>query len=133
MLGNSLSNSCWTDGCWFLSISPFAIFAKPINNVTIYVGGFSLFMIPITRGMHWPQAIFIVFRTYCLAGLCRVFTFNFISKSVKIKSWKILRGEKLLRYEGSEKNFLFDETTIPKKHPINFKCQYRYLTSVTVS
>ena len=30
--GNRLSNSCWTDDFWFLSISPFALFAKSIMS-----------------------------------------------------------------------------------------------------
>ena len=45
ILGNSLPNSCVTDGCWFSSISHFAVFTKPINNCTISFGAFSLFII----------------------------------------------------------------------------------------
>ena len=33
--GNSLPNSCVTDGCWFLSISHFAMFTKSISDCTI--------------------------------------------------------------------------------------------------
>ena len=39
VLENSFSNSWWTDGCYFSSISPFAMFAKSINDFTIYFGG----------------------------------------------------------------------------------------------
>ena len=49
-----------TDSYWFSSISPFAMFAKSINDFTISFGAFSLFMIPFTREMHWPPAVFIV-------------------------------------------------------------------------
>ena len=43
VLGNSFSNSCY--GCWFSSISPFAMFTKSINDFTISFKAFSLFMI----------------------------------------------------------------------------------------
>ena len=36
ILGNSLPNSCVTDGCWFLSISHFAMFTKSISDCTIF-------------------------------------------------------------------------------------------------
>ena len=55
--GKNLSNSSWTYGCWFSSISSFAIFTKSVNDFTISFGVFSLFMIPFTRGMHWPPAV----------------------------------------------------------------------------
>ena len=60
VVGDSLSNSCWADGCWFSSISPFATFSKSINDFTISFGEFSLFMIPFTRGMHWTPGAFSV-------------------------------------------------------------------------
>ena len=60
VLGNSFSNSYWTDGCWFSFISPFAMFAKSINDFTISFGTSSLFMILFIRGTHWPPAVFIV-------------------------------------------------------------------------
>ena len=52
-------------------------------------------------------------RIDCLAGFCRVFTFNFIRKQVKIESWKAPRGEKSPKYEVSENNFRFDESIVP--------------------
>ena len=33
--GNSLPNSCVTDGCWFSSISPFAMFTKSMNLIWV--------------------------------------------------------------------------------------------------
>ena len=45
ILGKCLPNSCVTDGCWFLSISHFAMFTKSINNCTISFGAFLLFII----------------------------------------------------------------------------------------
>ena len=57
---STFSNSCWTDGYWFSSISPFAMFTKFINDFTIPFGAFSLFMIPFTWRMHWPPAVFTV-------------------------------------------------------------------------
>ena len=45
ILGNSLPNSCVTDGCWFSSISHFAKFAKSISNSTIFFDAFSIFII----------------------------------------------------------------------------------------
>ena len=45
ILGNSLPTSCVTDGCWFSSISHFAMFTKSINNCPICFGPFSLFII----------------------------------------------------------------------------------------
>ena len=47
----------------------------------------------------------------CLAGLCRVYTFSFINKQVKIETGETPRGEKLPRYEISE-SFCFDESTV---------------------
>ena len=47
----------------------------------------------------------------CLAGLCRVYTFSFINKRVKIETGETPRGEKLPRYEISE-SFCFDESTV---------------------
>ena len=45
VLRNSLPNSCRTDGCWFSSISSFAMFTKSINGCNISFGAFPLFMI----------------------------------------------------------------------------------------
>ena len=59
-----------------------------LNGFTIFFGAFSLFIIPFTREMHWPPAVFIVLTSWCLVGLCRVFTFNLICKQVKIESGK---------------------------------------------
>ena len=44
-LGNSLPNSCVTDGCWLTLISYLAMFTKSINDCTISFGAFSLFII----------------------------------------------------------------------------------------
>ena len=43
-LGNSLPNSCVTDGCWLTLISYLAMFTKSINDCTISFGAFSLFI-----------------------------------------------------------------------------------------
>ena len=45
ILGNSFSNSCVTDGCWFSSTSHLAMFTKSITNCTILFGAFSLLII----------------------------------------------------------------------------------------
>ena len=45
ILGNSLPNSCVTDGCWFSSISHFAMFTKSISDCTILFDAFSLLII----------------------------------------------------------------------------------------
>ena len=45
ILGNSLPNSCVTDGCWFSSISHFAMFTKSISDCTMLFDAFSLFII----------------------------------------------------------------------------------------
>ena len=45
ILGNSLPNSCVTGGCWFKSISHFAMFTKSINDSTVSFRAFSLFII----------------------------------------------------------------------------------------
>ena len=45
ILGNSLPNSCVTDGCWFSSISHVAMFTKSISDCTIFFDAFSLFII----------------------------------------------------------------------------------------
>ena len=45
ILGNSLPNSCVTDGCWFSSISHFAMFTKSMSDCTIFFEAFSLFII----------------------------------------------------------------------------------------
>ena len=45
VLGNSLPNSCVTDGCWFSFFSPFTMFSKSINDCTIIFDASSLFMI----------------------------------------------------------------------------------------
>ena len=42
ILGNSLLNSCVTDGCWFSSISDFAMYTKSISDCTILFDAFSL-------------------------------------------------------------------------------------------
>ena len=42
-----------------------------------------------------------------------MFTFNFINKQVKIEFAKTPRDEELPRYEVSENNFFFDESTVP--------------------
>ena len=44
-----------------------------------------------------------------------MFTFNFISKQVNIEIGKIPRGEKSPRFEVSENNFRFDESTLSHK------------------
>ena len=41
-----------------------------------------------------------------------MFTFNFVSKQVKIESEETPRDKKLPRYEVSENNFHFDESTV---------------------
>ena len=45
ILRNSLPNSYITGGCWFSSISPFAMFTKSINDCTISFGSFLVFII----------------------------------------------------------------------------------------
>ena len=45
ILGNSLPNSCVTDGCWFLSISHFTMFTKSVNGCAISFRAFSLLII----------------------------------------------------------------------------------------
>ena len=40
ILGNSLLNSCVTDGCYLSSISHFAMFTKSISDWTIFFDGF---------------------------------------------------------------------------------------------
>ena len=72
-------------------------------------------------------------RIDCLAGLCHVFTFNFISKQIKIEIKKTPCGEKSPRCKVSKKNFRFDESTVPKMRPLGFKCQYNFLTRIVVS
>ena len=42
ILRNSLPNSCVTDGCWFSSISDFAMFTKSISDCIILFDAFSL-------------------------------------------------------------------------------------------
>ena len=44
-LGNSLPNSCVTDGYWFSSINHFAIFTKSISECIIFFDVFSLLII----------------------------------------------------------------------------------------
>ena len=44
-LGNSLFNSCVTDGYWFSSINHFVVFTKSLNDCTISFVAFSLFII----------------------------------------------------------------------------------------
>ena len=101
-------------GCWLSSISPFATFARSINDFTISFEAFSLFMIPFRRGIiHWELAVFIVLSIHCLAGLCCVFTVNFISKKVKIESGKTPLGQKSPRWKVFENNFCFDDCTVP--------------------
>ena len=64
VLGNSLSNSCWINGYWLSSISPFTMFVKSINDFPISFGTFSLFMIPFKREMHWSSTVFTVFTNW---------------------------------------------------------------------
>ena len=45
VLGNSLPNSCVTNGYWFSFISHFAMFTKSISDCNIFFGAFSLPMI----------------------------------------------------------------------------------------
>ena len=45
ILGNSLPNSCVTDGYWFSSINHFAIFTKSISECIIFFDVFSLLII----------------------------------------------------------------------------------------
>ena len=45
ILGNSLPNSCVTDGCWFSLVSRFAMFTKSISDCAIYFGVLSTFII----------------------------------------------------------------------------------------
>ena len=45
ILGNSLPNSCVTDGCWLSFISHFAMFTKSISDCTILFDAFSLLII----------------------------------------------------------------------------------------
>ena len=68
-LANSLSNSCWTDSCWFSSISPSAMFAESINDFTISFGVFSLLITLFKRGMHWSSSIFTVLRSWLLESI----------------------------------------------------------------
>ena len=42
ILGNSRPNSCATDGCWFLSISRFAMFTKSISDCSMFFDVFTL-------------------------------------------------------------------------------------------
>ena len=44
VLGSSLPNFCVTDGCWFSSSSPFAMFSKSINDCTVSFEVFSPFI-----------------------------------------------------------------------------------------
>ena len=63
ILGNSLPNSCVTDGFWFSSISHFAKFTKSISDCTIFFDAFSLFIILV---MQWRPAVFIVLTNWLL-------------------------------------------------------------------
>ena len=56
-----------SDDCWFSSINPFVLFAKYLNEFTISYGAFSLFMIPFTRGMLRPPAVFTGLRNWLLS------------------------------------------------------------------
>ena len=60
ILGNSLPNSCVTDGYWFSSISHFAKFTKSISDCTIF------FDCTISRVMHWQLAAFTVLMNWLL-------------------------------------------------------------------
>ena len=111
-LANSLSNSCWTDSCWFSSISPSAMFAESINDFTISFGVFSLLITLFKRGMHWSSSIFTVLRSWLLESIVFPVYLHFISKQVKIESRKAPRGKKSPRHEVSETNFCFDESTV---------------------
>ena len=66
-----------------------------------------------SRVIHWQPAVLQSQQIDCLAGLCCLFTFNFIGNQVKIESGKTPRGEKSPRYEVSENYFRFDESSIP--------------------
>ena len=65
--------------------------------------------------------------------MLRVFTFNFISKQVKIESGKTQRGERSRRYEVSENNFRFDESISHKSGLLVLNVNIVFLTSVVVS
>ena len=52
--GTVFPNSSVTDGCWFRSISSFAMFTKSTNDGTILFAAFSIFMI------DWQPDIFTV-------------------------------------------------------------------------
>ena len=45
ILGNSLANSCVTNGCWFSYISHFAMLTKSISDCTTFFDAFPLFII----------------------------------------------------------------------------------------
>ena len=65
-----------------------------------------------SKVMHWQPAVFTALVNDCLAGLCHVVTFIFISKQAKIVSRKTPRGKESRRYEVSESNLRFDESAI---------------------
>ena len=110
VLHNSLPNSFVTDVCWFSSVSPFAMFAKPINDCTISFGG--ILTIHDSREMHRQPAVFTVLANWLFGRFVSFSTLNFISKQVKIDSGKTLRGVESPRYEVSENNFRFDGSSI---------------------
>ena len=66
ILWDSLPNFYWTDGCWFSSIIPFATFTKFINDFTISVWAFSVFIILFTRGIHRLPAVFTLLTNWLL-------------------------------------------------------------------
>ena len=63
ILGNSLPKYCVADGCWFSSISHFAMLTKSINDCTILS---SILTIYHSRVMHWQLAAFTVLINWLL-------------------------------------------------------------------
>ena len=87
-LGDSLPNSCVTDGCWFSSISPFVMFSKSINNsLSLFLGHSHYFWFK-SNAVATGCLCWLSEYNDCVAGLCCVFTFNFISKQPQIESRK---------------------------------------------
>ena len=87
-LGNSLPNSCVKDGCWFSSISPFVMFSKSINNSLSLFLGHSHYFLFKSNAVATGCLCWLSEYNDCVAGLCCVFTFNFISKQPKMESRK---------------------------------------------
>ena len=78
-LENSLSNSCWTDGCWFFIHQPFwyvytCLYYFFWGILTIHDSAYE-------RDALNTGCLYCLNKLIdCFAGLCRVFTFNFVSK-----------------------------------------------------